>query len=66
MIMGPSCRMLIGRLDAEVKIVEPPQGGKTRELDRMGSPMFPQFDRGKKSMTINVKTEARRKHLASG
>lgn len=58
MIMGPSCGMFLGYLGAEVIKVEPPQGDKTRSLTGMGRPMFPLFNRGKKSVTIDVKTEA--------
>jgi crotonobetainyl-CoA:carnitine CoA-transferase CaiB-like acyl-CoA transferase len=63
MIMGPSCGMFLGYLGAEVIKVEPPQGDKTRKLTGMGRPMFPLFNRGKKSVTIDVKTEAGRKAL---
>jgi crotonobetainyl-CoA:carnitine CoA-transferase CaiB-like acyl-CoA transferase len=63
MIMGPSCGMFLGYLGAEVIKVEPPQGDKTRTLTGMGRPMFPLFNRGKKSVTIDVKTEAGRKAL---
>lgn len=63
MIMGPSCGMFLRSLGAEVIKVEPPQGDKTRALTGMGRPMFPLFNRGKKSVTIDVKTEAGRKAL---
>lgn len=63
MIMGPSCGMFLGYLGAEVIKVEPPQGDKTRKLTGMGRPMFPLFNRGKKSVAIDVKTEAGRRAL---
>lgn len=63
MIMGPSCGMFLGYLGAEVIKVEPPQGDKTRSLTGMGRPMFPLFNRGKKSVTIDVKTDAGRAAL---
>ncbi|UWU19226.1 CoA transferase (plasmid) [Rhizobium sullae] len=63
MIMGPSCGMFLGYLGAEVIKVEPPQGDKTRTLTGMGRPMFPLFNRGKKSVTIDVRTEAGRQAL---
>ena len=63
MIMGPSCGMFLGYLGAEVIKVEPPQGDKTRRLTGMGRPMFPLFNRGKKSVTIDVKTDEGRKTL---
>ncbi|MFT7391202.1 MAG: crotonobetainyl-CoA:carnitine CoA-transferase CaiB-like acyl-CoA transferase, partial [Paracoccaceae bacterium] len=54
MIMGPSCGMFLGQLGAEIIKVEPPGGDKTRDLTGMGRPMFPLFNRGKKSVTIDV------------
>ncbi|SDE82503.1 CaiB/BaiF CoA transferase family protein [Limimaricola pyoseonensis] len=63
MIMGPSCGMFLGYLGAEVIKVEPPHGDKTRSLTGMGRPMFPLFNRGKRSVTIDVKTEAGRAAL---
>jgi crotonobetainyl-CoA:carnitine CoA-transferase CaiB-like acyl-CoA transferase len=60
MIMGPSCGMFLGFLGAEVIKVEPPEGDKTRDLGGMGRPMFPLFNRGKKSVQLDLKTEAGR------
>ncbi|MBA3448369.1 MAG: CoA transferase [Pseudaminobacter sp.] len=56
MIMGPSCGMFLGFLGAEVIKVEPPEGDKTRNLSGMGRPMFPLFNRGKKSVQLDLKT----------
>ena len=63
MIMGPSCGMILGYLGAEVIKVEPPHGDKTRTLTGMGRPMFPLFNRGKKSVVIDAKTEEGRAAL---
>ena len=63
MIMGPSCGMFLAYLGAEVVKVEPPQGDKTRALTGMGRPMFPLFNRGKKSVALDVKTEEGRAAL---
>lgn len=63
MIMGPSCGMFLGFLGAEVIKVEPPEGDKTRHLSGMGRPMFPLFNRGKKSVQLDLKTEAGRDAL---
>lgn len=57
MIMGPSCGMFLGFLGAEVIKVEPPCGDKTRSLNGMGRPMFPLFNRGKKSVQLDLKTD---------
>ena len=63
MIMGPSCGMFLGFLGAEIIKVEPPEGDKTRKLGGMGRPMFPLFNRGKKSVQLDLKTEAGRSAL---
>lgn len=63
MIMGPSCGMFLGFLGAEVIKVEPPEGDKTRNLTGMGGPFFPLFNRGKKSVQLDLKSDAGRKAL---
>lgn len=63
MIMGPSCGMFLSYLGAEVIKIEPPQGDKTRVLSGMGRPMFPLFNRGKKSVVLNVKAKEGREAL---
>jgi crotonobetainyl-CoA:carnitine CoA-transferase CaiB-like acyl-CoA transferase len=64
MIMGPSCGMFLGFLGAEVIKVEPPEGDKTRHLTGMGSPFFPLFNRGKKSVQIDTRSAAGQEALA--
>lgn len=63
MIMGPSCGMFLGFLGATVIKVEPPEGDKTRNLTGMGRGFFPTFNRGKKSITLDLKTEEGQKAL---
>ena len=63
MIMGPSCGMFLNFLGAEVIKIEPPSGDKTRYLTGMGRPMFPLFNRGKKSIQLDLTTEAGRQTL---
>ena len=63
MIMGPSCGMFLGFLGAEVIKIEPPEGDKTRHLTGMGRGFFPTFNRGKKSITLDLKSEAGRSAL---
>ena len=58
MIMGPSCGMFLSFLGAEVIKVEPPEGDKTRQLSGMGSGFFPTFNRGKKSIQLDLKAAA--------
>ena len=57
MIMGPSCGMFLAFLGAEVIKVEPPEGDKTRHLTGMGRGFFPTFNRGKKSITLDLKSD---------
>ncbi len=57
MIMGPSCGMFLALLGAEVIKVEPPEGDKTRHLEGMGKAFFPTFNHGKKSITLNLKSD---------
>lgn len=57
MVMGPSCGMFLSFLGAEVIKVEPPLGDKTRKLTGMGAGFFPTFNRGKKSITLDLKTD---------
>lgn len=63
MVMGPVCGMVLAQLGAEVIKVEPPGGDKTRFLRGMGTSFFPLFNRGKKSITLDVKTVEGREAL---
>lgn len=63
MIMGPSCGLFLGFLGAEVIKVEPPEGDKTRMLTGMGRGFHPTFNRGKKSVTLDLKADAGRAAL---
>jgi crotonobetainyl-CoA:carnitine CoA-transferase CaiB-like acyl-CoA transferase len=56
MVMGPTCGMILAQLGAEVIKVEPPAGDKTRSLGGMGTSFFPLFNRGKKSVVLDLAT----------
>lgn len=56
MVMGPTCGMVLAQLGAEVIKVEPPGGDKTRSLGGMGVAFFPLFNRGKRSITLDLNT----------
>ncbi len=60
MVMGPTCGMLLADLGAEVIKVEPPKGDNTRKLLGSGAGFYPLFNRNKKSLTLDLKTEAGR------
>src|SRR6185369_2244110 len=54
MVMGPTCGMILAQLGADVIKVEPPAGDKTRALGGMGTAFFPLFNRGKRSMVLDL------------
>ena len=63
MVMGPSCGMILAQLGAEVIKVEPPTGDNTRKLRGMATAFFPLFNRGKRSLILDLKSEAGRAAL---
>jgi len=57
---GPICGKILADLGADVLKVEPPWGDEMRytpPLVKQASPMFLDFNRGKKGLTLNLKTE---------
>ena len=54
MVMGPTCGMILAQLGAEVIKIEPPGGDKTRSLGGMGTAFFPLFNRGKRSVVLDL------------
>jgi len=63
MILGPSCGMILRQLGAEVIKVEPPGGDKTRSLGGMGISFFPLFNRGKRSVVLDLERAEDRQAL---
>lgn len=63
MVMGPTCGMILAQLGAEVIKVEPPAGDKTRTLGGMGTGFFPLFNRGKRSVTLDLATDQGREAM---
>lgn len=61
-VMGPSCGMILADLGADVIKVEPiGAGDPTRSLKGFGTGYFGYFNRNKRSISINLKTEEGRK-----
>ena len=62
MVMGPSCGMVLADMGAEVIKVEPNgKGDKTRYLGSFGTGFHTTFNRNKKSISIDMKSEAGKK-----
>lgn len=57
-VMGPSCSMVLADLGADVIKVEPLEGDRTRANVGFGSALFPVFNRNKRSISVDVKSEA--------
>ncbi len=60
MVMGPTCGMVLADLGAEVIKIEPPTGDNTRHLLGSGAGFFAMFNRNKKSVTLDLRSEAGR------
>ena len=56
-VMGPSCSMVLADLGADVIKVEPPQGDRTRANVGFGSALFPVFNRNKRSLSLDLKSQ---------
>lgn len=57
-VLGPACGMVLSELGAEVIHVEPVTGDTTRGLPGFGLGYFPFFNRGKKSLAVDLKSPA--------
>lgn len=57
MVMGPAGGLVLADLGAEVIRVEPIAGDKTRELKGSGAGYFAMYNRNKKSIRLNLKSE---------
>ena len=57
MVMGPTVGAILASLGAEVTRVEPIGGDRTRSLVGSGSGYFPMYNRHKKSICLNLKSE---------
>jgi crotonobetainyl-CoA:carnitine CoA-transferase CaiB-like acyl-CoA transferase len=57
MVMGPAAGLMLADLGADVIKVEPIGGDKTRRLRGSGAGYFPMYNRNKKSLAIDLKSE---------
>lgn len=60
MVMGPAAGQILADLGAEVVKVEPIGGDATRRLVGSGAGYFPMYNRGKKSICLDLKSDAGR------
>jgi len=58
MVMGPACGLILADLGADVVKIEPPGGDKTRRLSGSGAGYFPMYNRNKRSVCLDLKSEA--------
>jgi len=58
MVMGPSIGLILADLGAEVTRIEPIGGDRTRELTGSGAGYFPMYNRNKRSICLDLKTES--------
>jgi crotonobetainyl-CoA:carnitine CoA-transferase CaiB-like acyl-CoA transferase len=59
-VMGPTCGLVLADLGAEVIKVEPLDGDHTRKLTASGAGFFPTYNRNKKSIAVDLKSQAGR------
>lgn len=58
-VMGPTCGLILADMGAEViKVERAPKGDDTRRLLGFGLGLFPFFNRNKKSLVVDLKSEA--------
>lgn len=59
-IFGPACGLVLADLGADVIKIEKPDGDDTRRLKGFGTGYFTFFNRNKKSLAVDIKSEAGR------
>ena len=57
MVMGPTVGVILADLGADVTKVEPLKGDNTRRLKGSGAGYFPMYNRNKKSLCVDLKSE---------
>jgi crotonobetainyl-CoA:carnitine CoA-transferase CaiB-like acyl-CoA transferase len=57
MVMGPVAGLILADLGADVLKVEPPGGDKTRTLPGSGAGYFPMYNRNKRSVCVDTRSD---------
>ena len=57
MVMGPACGLMLADLGADVIKIEPLKGDNTRRLLGSGAGYFPMYNRNKRSVCLDLKSE---------
>jgi crotonobetainyl-CoA:carnitine CoA-transferase CaiB-like acyl-CoA transferase len=60
MVMGPAAGLILADLGAHVIKIEPVDGDSTRRLAGSGAGYFPMYNRNKRSLCVDLKTESGR------
>ncbi|HEV7803910.1 MAG TPA: CaiB/BaiF CoA-transferase family protein [Burkholderiales bacterium] len=63
-VMGPTCGLVLADLGAEVIKVEPIDGDHTRKLVASGAGFFPTYNRNKKSLAVDLKSDSGRQAVS--
>jgi crotonobetainyl-CoA:carnitine CoA-transferase CaiB-like acyl-CoA transferase len=61
MVMGPSIGVIVADMGADVTKVEPVEGDNTRRLSGSGAGYFAMYNRNKKSLAVDLKSETGRR-----
>jgi len=61
MVMGPAAGVVLGDLGADIIRIEPTGGDATRALRGSGAGYFPMYNRNKRSLCVDLKSEAGKK-----
>jgi crotonobetainyl-CoA:carnitine CoA-transferase CaiB-like acyl-CoA transferase len=58
MVMGPAAGLILADLGADIIKIEPAGGDSTRKLPGSGAGYFPMYNRNKRSLCVDLKSEA--------
>jgi len=60
MVMGPAAGLMLADLGADIIRIEPAKGDSTRRLPGSGAGYFPMYNRNKRSLCVDLKSDAGR------